>query len=303
MGSIPASSVGRILNHYLGGCALVKSSPIPPKKYQCSLPGTGWQAAYLEQGQGIPILMLHGFLGTSDNWLAVMEALAGNYRCIGLDLLGFGASSHPMVEYDIALEVEFVRRFIHTMDLSPVYLMGHSFGGWVAAAFALAYGSDVTGLFLAAAAGIRDDSFCGRYDHLRPLLWSTPVIDWGLTLARPIARWCNQQVTFDQLVWFRKELMTQPAARSFLFNRLRPEDAIDTVERHLHQLTVPTLVVTGDQDETIPLWHSQTYADRIPQSELVMLSNAGHALPQTQPLELATLMERLIHQVEPNPFR
>ncbi len=268
-------------------------------KQRIGLPGTDWHAAYIEQGQGVPILMLHGFLGSGSNWQGVMAELQTEYRCIGLDLLGFGESSQPMMRYDIAQEVLFVRRFIEAMGLSACYLVGHSFGGWVASAYALEYGAEVSGLLLAAAAGIRDDSFCGRYDHLRPLLWPTPLVDWGLDLAQPIARWFQQEDTLAQILWFRRELMAQPAPRSFLLDRLRPEDAIDTVEQQIHRLTVPTLVVTGDRDDTIPLWHSQTYADRIPNAELVILPNTDHALPQTAAPALAQLVRQLIQQSKP----
>jgi len=244
-------------------------------------------AAYIEHGAGSPILLLHGFLGKNHCWQPLMEHLGLRYRCIALDLLGFGNSAKPMMRYDIATEVAFVHQFLETLQIGTCHLVGHSFGGWVAAAYALAYPDRVQGLVLAAAAGIRDDSFCGRYDHLRPLLWETPLIDWGLQVVSPIARVVGQSGVIDQLSWFRRELMAEPAARSFLCDRLRPEDAIDTVEQQLSQLQVPTLVITGDQDETIPLWHSETYAREIPNARLVIIPNANHSLPQTYSQELA----------------
>ncbi|HEY9806651.1 MAG TPA: alpha/beta fold hydrolase, partial [Candidatus Obscuribacterales bacterium] len=127
-------------------------------------------AAYLEMGSGTTLLLLHGFLGTGACWLPLMEKLRSHYRCISLDLLGFGNSGKPIIRYDIAQEVAFVRQVVEALNLGTCYIMGHSFGGWVAAAYALQYPDAVSGLVLAAAAGIRDDSFCGRYDHLRPLL-------------------------------------------------------------------------------------------------------------------------------------
>ncbi len=84
--------------------------------------------------------------------------------------------------------------------------------------------------------------------------------------------------------------MSQPVARSFLMSRMRPEDAVDTVEKDIHKLRVPTLVITGDADETIPLWHSQTYADEIPGAKLAIIPDATHGLPQTQAIALANLI-------------
>ncbi|MBW4541162.1 MAG: alpha/beta hydrolase [Myxacorys chilensis ATA2-1-KO14] len=243
-------------------------------------------------GNGAPLLMLHGFMGDGSCWMPLMHQLQDQYRCIGLDLLGFGDSTKPLIQYNIAKEVEFLRQVVEALQLESFYLLGHSFGGWVASAYALQYPASVKGLILAAPAGIRDDSFAGRYDHLRPLLWQTPVVDWALQLVKPIAQVLRQEKPLAQIAWFRQQLNAQPAARSFLVDRLRPEDAIDTVEKEIYRLSIPTLVITGDQDDTIPLWHSQTYAEKVPQAELAVLPNASHALPQNHALELANLIRQ-----------
>jgi pimeloyl-ACP methyl ester carboxylesterase len=247
-------------------------------------------AAYLDQGQGPTLILLHGFLGNAGCWQPLMQQLQSQFRCVALDLMGFGDSSKPRMRYDIAQEVAFVRQVVETLGLGRCYFLGHSFGGWVAAAYALRYPEAVTGLLLAAPAGIRDDSFCGRYDHLRPLLWRSPLIDGLLMVAKPVATLLGQRPALDQLAWFRRELMAEPAACSFLLDRLRPEDAIDTVETQIHQLTLPTLVITGDRDETIPLWHSQTYAEKITTAQLAIIPGADHALPQNYAPELAALI-------------
>lgn len=249
-----------------------------------------FNAAYLEQGTGSPLLMLHGFLGSRACWMPLIEKLQSHFRCISLDLLGFGDSDKPMIRYDVAQEIAFVRSFVEALDLEPCAMIGHSFGGWVASAYALAYPHAVNSLLLAAPAGIRDDSFCGRYDHLRPLLWETPVVDWLLTLTKPIATLTGQAPTLDTIAGFRRALMANPAACSFLRDRIRPEDAIDTVEQEIYQLRVPTLVMTGDRDETIPLWHSETYAREIPDAQLAIIPGADHSLPQNHAAELATLI-------------
>ncbi len=254
-------------------------------------------AAYRETGNQPPtiqsptfqptLLMLHGFMGSGDCWQPLTALLAPHFHCVALDLLGFGESAKPSIKYDVAKEVAFVRQFIQARNLGSCYLLGHSFGGWVAVAYALAYPDAVNGLILAAPAGIRDDSFCGRYDHLRPLLWQTPVVDWVLALLNPLAKLRGQAAGIEQIRWMRKQLNSQPAARSFLVDRLRPEDAIDTVEKEIHRLRVPTLVITGDRDETIPLWHSQTYAQEIPSARLEIIPNADHSLPRDYAPQLA----------------
>ncbi|MEG3918764.1 MULTISPECIES: alpha/beta hydrolase [unclassified Microcoleus] len=246
-------------------------------------------AAYLDIGCGRPLLMLHGFLGEKTCWLPFIELLQSQFRCISLDMLGFGESSKPEIRYDVAVEVAFVRQVVEQLNIEPCCIIGHSFGGWVASAYSLKYPNSVSSLVLAAPAGIRDDSFCGQYDALRPLLWETPAVDWALQLAKPFASLAGKSEKLQQISGWRRELMSQPVARSFLMSRMRPEDAVDTVEKEIHKLQIPTLVIAADSDETIPLWHCETYANEIPGAELVIIPNATHGLPQTQAQIMAKL--------------
>jgi pimeloyl-ACP methyl ester carboxylesterase len=260
-----------------------------------------YTAAYLEQGQGIPIIFLHGFLGEASAWDLVVQQLSGQFRCIALDLLGFGESSKPKLQYTIWHQVEFLQEFIVAMQLEKFYLAGHSYGGWTAAAFAVAQvdaqinsqipNSNLQGMFLIASAGIRDDSFVGRYNHMKPLLWETKLVDAALALISPFATLLGKRKQFQTVKHARISLVNQPVAKSFLFDRLRPEDAIDTVEKDIHRINVPTLVIAGAQDDTIPLWHSQSYADRIPHARLEILPEADHALISTHAIEIANLIQ------------
>lgn len=245
------------------------------------LPESRYVAAYSEVGEGVPLLFLHGFMGTHANWMPLAQALSDRFRCISPDLLGFGQSSKPDITYDIATEVAFVNEFVETLGIAsePFAIAGHSFGGWVASAYGLAHPERLSHLILCGPAGIRDDEFCGRYTFMRPLVWPIPVIDWALAIARWGAKPFGKQDAVEWLSWVRRELMAQPVARQFLLSRDRPEDAIDTVENSIHALSVPTLVLAGERDETIPLWHCETYRDRIPDAQLEILAEASHALP------------------------
>ncbi|MEM6445000.1 MAG: alpha/beta hydrolase [Cyanobacteria bacterium J06642_2] len=254
-------------------------SATSPQVRELVLPNSGYCAAYSELGEGLPLLFLHGFMGTHANWMPLAEALSDRFRCISLDLLGFGQSSKPDITYDIASQVAFVNEFVETLGVESFAISGHSFGGWVASAYGLAHPKQLSHLILCAPAGIRDDEFCGRYTFMRPLVWPTPLVDWILAIARWGAQSIGKQDSVEWLSWVRRELMAQPVARQFLLSRDRPEDAIDTVEEEIHALRIPTLVLAGECDDTIPLWHCETYRDRIPNAHLQILSGAGHALP------------------------
>ena len=245
-----------------------------------------YRAAYLECGaKDRPVLLfLHGFLGECSLWFPLMERLADRYRCIALDLLGFGGSSKPKLKYTIWHQTAFVGEFITTLALTNVTLIGHSYGGWTSSALAIeqANTSLLSHLVLIAPAGIRDDSFVGRYNYMRPILWESPVVDWVLAGLKPIARVTGQKKTYDQVAMARREFGKQPVAKSFIVDRLRPEDAIDTVEKEIHKISVPTLVIAGAQDTTIPLWHCETYGQGVPGATFEVLPEADHDLIRTE---------------------
>ena len=249
---------------------------------------TDYRAQYYELGEGPIILFLHGFLGNGKNWEPIISHLCLHYRCIALDLLGFGGSSKPELKYNIWHQVNFVHEFLQTLDIQSFSLVGHSFGGWTAAAFGVASEHEtLKNLALLAPAGIRDDEFSGRYKHLRPLLWKTPLVDMGLIGLAPVAHLIGQKNTLEFAKKARKNFREQSVAASFLRDRLKPEDAIDTVEKDLHKITVPTSIFAGQNDDTIPLWHCQTYETGIERSKLYLYKDADHDLNQTHASQIA----------------
>jgi pimeloyl-ACP methyl ester carboxylesterase len=141
-------------------------------------------------------------------------------------------------------------------------------------------------LGLVAPAGVRDDAFVGRYNHMRPLLWETPWVDRVLRLLQFLSKIVGQEATLAEIYRARQALRQQPVAKSFLRDRLRPKDAIDTVETQLNVINLPTLVVAAAEDTTIPLWHCQTYATGITGAHYHLLVDAAHDLIRTHAQEI-----------------
>jgi len=89
-------------------------------------------------GQGKPLLILHGFLGSLDNWQSIAKELVATYQVYILDIRNHGKSFHHD-RHDYASMVEDVHYFINHFGLSEVSLIGHSMGGKIAMSFALKY--------------------------------------------------------------------------------------------------------------------------------------------------------------------
>ena len=91
-----------------------------------------------EEGQGDPILMLHGFAASHYTWRYLIADLKRDYRVIAVDLKGFGKSGKPVDgKYSIFDQADLVTQFIRRKNLTNVTLVGHSLGGAVALATTL----------------------------------------------------------------------------------------------------------------------------------------------------------------------
>ena len=123
-----------------------------------------WQGVklhYTDQGKGIPILLLHGYAGSFDNWKKLIEAFPlDQYRLIAPDLPGLGLSQFPDLESDVdfhELYNDFTSHLITELELDSLYLVGNSLGGLLAWETALKHEDKVRKLVLLDAAGYSID--------------------------------------------------------------------------------------------------------------------------------------------------
>jgi len=100
---------------------------------------------YRNEGQGEPLIILHGLLGSSDNWRAMSKRLAQHFAVYSIDLRNHGQSPHA-AEMNYAVMAEDIREFIETHALARAFLLGHSMGGKIAMQFAAAHPQEVARL-------------------------------------------------------------------------------------------------------------------------------------------------------------
>lgn len=235
-------------------------------------------AAYLVLGEGPVVVLLHGFLSEATYWSRVTQYLQSHYRCICLDLLGFGDSSRPNIDYTIESQVAFVQQFVQTLSVDCFYLMGHSLGGWVAASYALQKTNSLLGLMLVAPAGMAED--LPRFQVLRPLSWRTPLIDGLLAVLSPLASLFRQNDVVKILKFYREQLLCEPLMKAWFRRIFSLEVSTELMSQDIELLRLPTLIIAGEVDRIIPLWHCQAYAQKIPGSQLEVIEGADHFLPR-----------------------
>lgn len=101
---------------------------------------------YIEEGEGKPILFLHGMPASSYLWRNIIPHLKAYGRCIALDLVGHGKSDSPDIEYSVADHLAYLTEFIEQLDLKDILIVGHSWGATLGIAYAKEHEHNVRGL-------------------------------------------------------------------------------------------------------------------------------------------------------------
>ena len=238
----------------------------------------GRKICYYDTGQGPPLVLVHGVGGDADQWAFCFEQLAASHRIIALDLLGFGRSDKPPIDYRIAGFVEVLDRFLANLGVARAHLLGHSLGGWVVAAFALRFPEKVDKLVLNDAAGI-DDGAC------------------AIPVDLKISARANLRTAFE-CMFHDKAMVTEALVdlayalhlergdgftiRSVLETLANPWEKLDG---KLGGLRAPTLILWGEDDAITPLSMARAFHREIAGSRLQIIAACGHLPPLERPDE------------------
>jgi pimeloyl-ACP methyl ester carboxylesterase len=243
---------------------------------------------YKIMGAGEPVfILLHGFGASTFSWREVMEPLADYGTVIAYDRPAFGLTERPLewegtnpysAESNIALLAELMDAF----SVNQAILVGNSAGGTLATRFTLAHPERVLAL-------VEVDAAIYQTIPNSPLLYwlfQTPQMDRiGPLISRRLAG--SQGASFLESAWHDPSQITQAIETGYrqpleaenwdraLWEYTKAARAPELAGR-LDQITVPTLVITGDDDQIVPKENSIRLAEAIPGSELVILENCGH---------------------------
>jgi pimeloyl-ACP methyl ester carboxylesterase len=251
----------------------------------------GRRIEVLEAGSGTPLLFLHA-AGGIPQWDGVLPILSSSHKVYAPLLPGFGQS----VGLD-ALEDHF-DLFFHCFDVGEAlglerpYVVGESLGGWIAAEMAALRPKEVGRLALAAPIGLwRDeapvvDIFGYTTDELVPFLFhdtSCPAAQQMLGVGAMLSdKDDRSEAQVEFLLSLARGFRT---AAKFLFPI--PERGL---ERRLHRITAPTLVVWGAEDRLVQPLYGKIFAEKIRGATLRTIPKAGHAIGAEQPRPYGELL-------------
>jgi 3-oxoadipate enol-lactonase len=234
---------------------------------------------YRVQGQGPDVLLLHGLASSWRMWQRPMDTLSqAGLRVWALDLPGHGNSAKPSLSwYSIANLAFTVAEFIQKTDMQPPVVIAHSMGGAVTLDLFRQCPGLVGRMVLAAPAVSGKIGYSlDRLVHSTPGRW---LASWVNRLPRN-GRYLPGLPIFDPALRRRYQDLTQTTLHSFI-GCLRAVADFDFSEK-LSTVNIPTLVIVGMQDKTLPPSEAELAARHIPHAQLVRLA-AGHEIVDEQP--------------------
>lgn len=236
---------------------------------------------YQEYGQGMPVLMLHGFPFDHRIWRTQVEALKSTYRLITPDLRGHGQSSAPEGVYDMDLMVADLVVLLDNLGIDRAVWVGHSMGGYITMAALRAVPERIMGIGLVATHPHPDtpDRRVQRIESAE-LALTNGSTDVAFSMMAAIfspnveGKSPMAQEIYDIMV------NTPPAGIAGALRGManRP-DSVAT----LQNTEVPAVVIAGTEDQIVKLDVAEQMAALMPHAVLVKIEGAGHLPMIEQP--------------------
>ncbi len=244
----------------------------------------GINVCYEVEGEGEPMLLVHGMGFGRRAWAGVIAGAARSFRVYAPDLPGFGGSDAPDIPYSVPFYMELLNKLMHQLGLERAIVAGTSMGGAVAASLAASHPDKVGRLVLVAPAGLTPP----EGEFVRP----SRLMDaeyWLLAHNKDHFLSALQDLFYD-----RKKLTDKMADEAWAEMR-RPEHrrALLRNAQYLAKpdpdfpelvasIEAPTLIVWGEQDKIVPAADAEKFAKLIQRSEVRYFPLCGHAVPAEQ---------------------
>jgi pimeloyl-ACP methyl ester carboxylesterase len=273
----------------------------------------GHRVIYHMAGSGPPVVLIHGMVNSSRHWREVALRLADRHTVIAPDLIGHGDSATPRGDYSLGAHASSIRDLLAVLGVDRATIVGHSLGGGVAMQFFYQFPQRTERLVLVSSGGLGHE--------VSPLLRSAtlPGVSTLLSLiAHPrlqsALRYAgdrlndsgSRQGIYVQAIARALRPLEQPGARVAFLHTLRSVidihgQRVSATDRLYLLADMPTLIVWGERDHTIPIAHGLSAQAAAPGSRFETLPRAAHFPHLEDPAGLATILAEFI--AETNPAR
>ena len=260
-----------------------------------------------QHGSGAPLVLLHGFTGSSKSWSHLTNRLERSHRTLSIDLIGHGFSAAPLQpdRYRFSRAVEDAAAIAIRLGIDRAAWLGYSMGGRVALGLALEHSSRVSALILESVTpGIPDEASRHarqRADADLAARIERGGVEWFVQEWETLPLWASQR-SLPEAVRRRQRAIRLANRPAGLANSLRGmgQGAQPSLWDRLRDLEMPVLLITGAEDVKFRDIASRMHRI-LPRSELVVVPDAGHAVHLEQPAVYADHIERFLSLTSDSP--
>ena len=251
----------------------------------------GHRVAYLVQGSGPSVVIVHGIGGRKEDFLSVIQALAAHFTVYAIDMLGFGQSAKDVPTVTIGLQVRAMRALLAHQGIATAHCIGNSLGAWVVASFAAAHPDRVDRLVLMDAAGLKVTLSGPPPVNFAPDTVEEMHALLATVLDAPFAQ--TPEFAAQALAGFKAG--GEAATLVKLFAAFgAPDNQDQPLDDILPATTRPTLVAWGANDRLFPAALADVVASGVKGARKVLIPGASHFPQVDNPASLnAALLDFL----------
>jgi len=237
------------------------------------------QDIYIEdEGSGFPLVLVHGFLGSSEMWEPQINFFKNYFRVIVPDLPGFGKSKEVKSHNSIQSIANLLLNFLEEKKIDKFYLLGHSMGGMIVQEMAKKSGNKISKL-ICYSTGPRGE-MPGRFetvDQSRDNLKKNGLEIMIRNIAKTWFVKGENAKYFDICISVGKQASIETVDNALI--AFKNWNGVDT----LKNIKNKTLIVWGDKDKSYNLEQIKTLEKNIPNSSLVVFNNCAHNVHLEEP--------------------
>jgi len=256
----------------------------------------GVEIAYTDQGQGTPILFIHGYPLSKTMWEPQVKGLSSSFRVITLDLRGHGESDAPLWLYTMELFADDLRALLDYLSIDQVVLTGFSMGGYITFAFYRKYRNRVKALVLADTRPQADspEGKQGRFKSAQMAYkeGAGPIAD---AMVPKLLTPQSVQSRPDLVQIVRRAIAGTPVA-GIVGDLMAMAERPDSVPL-LSEIICPTLILVGEQDGLTPPADAKLMAEKIKKAQLEIIPSAGHLSNLEQPDHFNKAVRRFLESL------
>jgi pimeloyl-ACP methyl ester carboxylesterase len=251
----------------------------------------GNKIRYLESGNSDDAMVLiHGLGASADRWEYVIPLFTENFHVIVPDLIGFGYSDKPLVDYTPAFFADFLKKFLKTMSIKKPVLIGSSLGGQVIIEFTAKNNELVKKLVLVSPSGAMRHSTPALDAYIMAALY--PNED-GAKTAFEMMTGSARKIDRKIIRGFVERMQLPNAKMAFMSTLLGLKNS-DAVTNKLRFISVPTLIVWGQKDPVIPINYADAFVSSIKDCRFYRMDGSGHTPYVDDPKSFAKIVTNFI---------